>query len=169
MVDVTDSKNKHMLSVHKNSEKYKQLIEATNTAYVILNSEGRILESNQIFKNLLCCGENCPCLLNQPINSFINNNTLSDFNLAFEKVLNGETITSLEISMTKDTISKWFNANISMIENGEKKVFCLMTDVTQRKIEEQKKMINKEKSNDTLRNHILGLRAKIKQINNSEF
>ena len=167
MVDITSQKTKHKQAIQKNSEKYKQLIEATHTAYMILDSQGNIKEANDTFKEMLSCGEKCMCP-DKNIRSMVNNISISDFDSAWKSIMQGRTIINLELSLHYENVSKWVNMNVSLIENGEKKIFCLMTDISRRKIEEQKKMIEKERHKDSLKKHILQLRSKIKEINSNK-
>jgi hypothetical protein len=52
----------------------------------------------------------------------------------------------------------WIRLSAGLIENGEKKLFFLMQDITAIKIEESKKFINDQKQRDKLKQHILRIR-----------
>jgi len=161
--DITDEiLSQKMLEA--NSEKYKKMIESTNTAYMILDYNFKIIESNQIFADLMDCDDPKELIGKDPHN-WITAEFQSSIGSALYSLKQGEIINNLELSMVNDKGSNlWINMNASLIENGGKNIFCLVRDISKRKQSEIKKYIHSQKQKDKMRQSIVQMRSQIKQI-----
>lgn len=150
--------------LEKNAQKYKYLIEQTNTAYVIMDTKLRIIEANKIFANLMDYKSTDNLIGNCP-RSWVAHRDIEIFDDAFEALLRGEPINDLELNLSSNegrSISVTISANI--IENGGKKIFCLIRNISQRKMAEKKKYIEEQKKKDRLKQNILEIRGKLRDI-----
>jgi len=147
--------------LRKNNIKYKSLIESTNTAYIILNEDLEIMETNKIFLKLIA-SENLYECLGKSINLWIAPKDAEKVEKSFTNLINGKPINDLEIHIItdkNDIVCVSLNANI--IENGDTKIFCLIRNIAARKTIESEKYIREEKKRDRLRQNILNLRNHI--------
>lgn len=147
----------------KNSQKYKSLLEATQTAYVITDTEFKIIETNSVFDNLMkytpeqIYGHNIRCLISAKDIQFFDN--------MFLKLLSGQFVNNLEIALltsNKTEINVSITAN--MVENGESKIICVLRDITDKKREENKKFIRSQQQKDQLRQEIASVRDSLTRI-----
>jgi PAS domain S-box-containing protein len=159
MYDVT-KEVKTQKKIIESTEKWKMLIESTKTAYLILNEKGNIIDANQLAFSLI--GSESNEILKQNFRLFISPESVSRYDNAIHLLLNGENIENLELGVKPNNFWKskvsWIRLSAGLIENGEKKLFFLMQDITAIKIEESKKFINDQKQRDKLKQHILRIR-----------
>ena len=151
-----------------NNEKYKSLIESTNTAYIILNKKLEIIEANIVFLQLIKSKNLYDCL-GKSLSMWISPKYSEIYNKSFENLLNGKAIEDLElylISESNEIVCVSIYANI--IENGETKIFCLVRNIATRKTIESKKYISEQKKKDKLKQNLLALREQISK-NNKKF
>ena len=78
--------------------------------------------------------------------------------MAWQSLLTGNTIDSLEIGIYKNNITKWFTVNANLIENGGKRIYCIMSDISTKKNKEKRKTITNEKKKDKIKQEILKIR-----------
>ena len=150
--------------IKKSEEKYRNLIEFTNTAYVILDCKLKILEANDNYLSLIGC-DNIDDILNQNPRSWVVEKDISKFDRAYKALLDGEPVNDLEIEILNErnqVICTTMNANI--IENGDKKIFCLVRNVSNRKTGEEMKYIKTQKQKDQIRQTIKGFRSVLHEI-----
>lgn len=147
--------------------KWKTLIESTNTAYIILNDKGIIEEANERMISLLGCKEMSDLVGRNP-RSIIAIADICKYDSAIKKLLNGEGIENLELNIHSNEFFKcsatWISMNAGIFENGRKKIFCLMRDITELKLKEVKKFILNQKKRDMLRQNILKIRNKLQEM-----
>ncbi len=150
--------------LEKNAQKYKMLIEKTNTAYFILDIKLRIIEANSIYIQLMEA-ENESGLLGRNPRSWVAAEDIQIFDDTFNELLNGNPINDLELSLVTDK-QKFINVTISanIIENGGKKIFCLLRNISQKKIQEKKQYIEQQKKKDRLKQNIIEIRKTLKDI-----
>jgi len=146
-----------------NGEKYRNLIESTKTAYVILNMEGCITETNDSFNKIILgtssdlIGKNFRCLVFSKDVKF--------FDEAYERLLNGELISNMEIMLRnvhRNPISVTLSANV--LENGNRQIVCLLRDISKEKTAESRKYIQEQKKKDKLKQSIVSIRSIFKKI-----
>jgi PAS domain S-box-containing protein len=145
----------------ENTYKYKNLIESTGTAYMILDMNLDIMEFNATLSELL--GKDN--LAGKNPRSWVLNKDIETFDDAMKLLMNGNPVNDLEIRFigNKDNvICVTINANI--IENGERKIFCLMRNVSYRKNEEERKYIENQKQKDRIKQNIMQMRNQLKKI-----
>jgi len=150
-----------------NGEKYRNLIESTQTAYVILNLSLQITEVNNIFCELL--GINADSLKGKLFRNLVASNDIILFDNIAEKLRDGCATNNIEImlrSPKKELVAVSLSAN--MVENGEHKIICLLRDISDKKKAEIREYIEGEKKKDKLKQHISVLRGIFKQIQNKE-
>lgn len=162
-----DEQKKNILKIESNLKKYKQMIESTEISYLILNSEGEIVECNNNFCELLPCGDNN--IFKKPLRALVSTESIPVFDKSWKDLKSGETINSVEISLSKNGVFKWVSLNASMIQNGGEKVFMLMSDISRKKNEEIKGIIDKAKKRDKLIHNIRDIKQSLKRINVNDF
>jgi hypothetical protein len=86
--------------------------------------------------------------------------------LAFDKLIShNEPIRDLEINMvinSKEKILVNLIANIT--NNGDSRIFCLVRDATQRKMERDRELINKQKKKDKLMQKVREIRNQLQKL-----
>jgi len=146
-----------------NGEKYRNLIESTKTAYVILNMSGCITETNDSFDKIILStssdliGKNFRCL--------VFSKDVKLFDEAYEQLLKGELVSNMEIMLRnahRNPISVTLSANI--LENGNRQIVCLLRDISKKKTAESRKYIQEQKQKDRLKQNIVSIRSIFKKI-----
>jgi PAS domain S-box-containing protein len=147
--------------------KLKTLIESTNTAYIILDERGIIEEANERMISLLGCKETSDLVGKSP-RAIISKQDIAKYDSAIEKLLMGESVENLELNIHSSNFLKcsatWISMNAGLFENGKRKIFCLMRDITELKLQEVKRFILNQKKRDMLRQNILKIRDKLKEM-----
>ena len=145
-------------------EKYKFLIEASNTAYVILDLNLKVLDANQLYVSAFGF-DTVQDIIGYDIRPCVNADNLEIFNQAFNKILNGEKVQDVEIELTnRDKEYVAIRLSGSIIENGDKKIFCLVKFISEMKQRQKTKIKNREKCKIELQKD---LQSFIKCIDNS--
>lgn len=150
-----------------NGEKYRNLIESTQTAYAILNMSMQIIETNDIFNELL--GIDYENLKGRAFRHLVASQDIIVFDEAVEKLLKGSLINNVEImlrSPKKKLLAVCLSANV--VENGENKIICLLRDASRKKKDDIKRYIEEQKKKDRLKQNITALRGVFKQIQKKE-
>ncbi len=160
IVDI-DSEKKISLTLKDNVHKYQQLLDSTNTIYLILNTDSNINECSESFIDLLGFRNSPNGVNNIPLRALVSTESIPTYDAAWKKIMEGKTVTNVEISLTKDSAFKWASMNASLFNNGYKKVFVLLADISNKKRKEMEQLIQKEKRRDKLRNNIRDLRKTI--------
>lgn len=147
----------------KSEEKYRNLLEFTNTAYIIMNEKLEIVEANTTFSNLMGFDshENA---LGRNIRAWIIKEDIEKFDNSFSELLKGKAIDDLEIQIINESgqiICISLIANLT--ENGIKKIFCLVRDISKRKVIEQQKYIEEQRQRDRIRKSVSELRDILKK------
>jgi PAS domain S-box-containing protein len=150
--------------LEKNAKKYKALIEQTNTAYIIMDTKFRIVEANKNFFDLIGSKSDKEIIGRNP-RCWVFNGDVKIFDEAFNALLAGLPINDLELTFINDkNVSIDVTVNANVIENGGKRIFCLLRNISHRKIEEKKKYIEQQKRKDKLRQNIMEIRGKLRDI-----
>jgi len=140
-----------------NSKKYRGLIEVTQTAYVILDTSFKITEVNNIFEQLMNCASGQ--MIGDNLRSFISSEDMKKFDNMAELLLDGKFINNLEMALiTSDKRQIVVTLSANMLENGDKKIICLLRDISNKKTEEAKKYIKQQQQKDKLRQDITLIR-----------
>lgn len=148
-------------SIHK----WTDLIESTKTAYIIMNENGIVTETNSQMLSLI--GFNDPNeLIGLDPKSIICSSDICKYDEAIKKILNGEYIKDLELCLLgkKNYKASWISINAGIIENGGRRIFCLIRDISETKVEETKKFIEDQKQRDKLKQSIIRVRDQIDKI-----
>jgi len=166
MFDITEEKRLKDKS-SENLKKFKNLLETTKTAFVILNGYNEIYEANDVFYDLVKC-EDRKLLLGKKFIELPIPEDRSKIKRAFERLENGMAIEDLEVcfKIEDQKESIWVRINANIMENGERKTFCLVRDITSKKVEEFKKYIENQKQKDKLKQNINKIRENIQDIIN---
>jgi PAS domain S-box-containing protein len=165
VIDV-DKEKRNYITLNKNLQKYKSLLESTGTLYLITNGEGDIKDFSPKFHEFMACE---PRLVeHRTFRSFVSAESMSVYDEAWGRLKQGQNVNCVELLLVKNSVPKWVSINASMMSNGESSVFIIITDITERKVKEFKSIIEREKSRDKLRNNIKGLRDKIRKIGNND-
>jgi len=165
VVDIDQEKRSSL--IHENNVlKYKQLLDSTHAIYLILDEEGDIKEFCETFLELFGGNYNKACLDGKSLRALISTESMPVFDEAWGRINEGHTVSCVEIALTKGDSFRWVSMNASMLQNGGKKIFILLTDITARKRKEFERLIAKEKHRDKLRNNITDLRNTIERMGN---
>jgi len=165
MIDITPSKIAHK-KLEYHVRKYQQLLDSTNTVYIISDEEGEIRD---VSKNLMTLfGTDCQvsCLIGKYLRAFVSSESIPAFDSAWKRIIKGQTVNAIEIALAKKDAFKWVSLNASLFCNGGSKVFILLTDITERKRADYEHLIAREKSRDKIRNNIRDIRNAIERIGN---
>lgn len=151
--------------IKRSEEKYRGLIEFTNTAYVIMDTKLNILDANDIFLKLFGF-KKIKEVIDKKLRSWVMCKQMEDFDVAIDRMLKGKRIDDKEIHFVTDTdkiIYAAISANI--VQNGEEKIMCLIRNVSHRKTEEEQKYIESQKEKDKIRQNIFKIRSSLKRLN----
>lgn len=160
MEDITEQINLET-KLRNNNIKYKSLIESTNTAYIILNEELDIMETNEVFLKLIK-SDSLYSFLGKPLSLWIAPKYSETFEKSFKALLKGQAINDLELYLVTDAndlVCVSLHANI--IENGNTRIFCLVRNINNRKIIESEKYISEQKKKDRLKQNIFAFRSQL--------
>lgn len=148
----------------RNEEKYRSLIEATNTAYIIMDTKFEIMEANQAYINLMGY-QSMEDIEGRNPRSWIIQEDIEKFDNAFKGILNGNVINDLEIHLHNNNNKLiCVSINGSVIENGGKKIFCLIRNISDRKTIEAQKYIKEQKQKDRIKQNIIQIRGQLKRL-----
>jgi len=146
-------------------EKYKDLIEFTNTGYVIMNTNLAILECNQNFASIL--GKNSlGSIINNSLKLWVHIDDIHKFETSFKKLIKDKIqINNLEINIVdaKDQL-KPIHLVANIIENGENRILCLIRSMMEEKIDRDIKRIHSQKHKDALLQKIREIRSDLKKL-----
>jgi len=164
--DITEKiylKNK----IAKEAEKYKNLIEFTNTAYMIMNTKMSIHDINNHFLDLIKNPSIEEVIGTNP-RAWVSCRDIKKFDDAFKNlVFSKKNIENLEIIMYDYNNQEiYVSINASLNTNGKTKIFCLMRDISKVKEGEMRRYIANEKKKDRLKQSIKEIRGKIKHLTN---
>ena len=147
----------------KNLKRFKDLIEITKTAYLMMSVDGVIKETNSVFLEMVMC-ENGKSVIGHNISDLVSKDSVSKIKKGLSLLDKGIAIEDLELCLDnffcKNKIM-WIRFNANIMENGEKNVMCLMHDITSKKIKEFEKYISGQKQKDRVRQNISIFRNKI--------
>jgi PAS domain S-box-containing protein len=151
----------HEKYIH-NLEKFTNLISSTKSIYLILNEDNTIREASPNILELLDLDPHS--LEGQNILDIVVGEDIQKLKKSLEKLTNGTAIEDLELCLkTKNpNICKWTTINANSMQNGCLTTFCLIKDITEKKMEYFKKYINEQKQKDRLLQAVEALEQKIK-------
>jgi len=159
--DITERK-KMELKIHKSEEKYRSLIEFTNTAFIILDTKLRIIETNATFMNLVELPSET-FILNSSLRSWVVGKDIDKFDESFKQVLNGKILDDMEINLINENgPNVYVGISANIIENGEKRIFCLLRDKSFKKEAMSQQYIRKQKKKDKLIQKLTEIRNELK-------
>lgn len=162
--DITEKK---MLEgqLTKSEEKYKNLIEFTNTSYLIMDDKLKITDANKNFCKLMEVG-NKDKIIGYNLRTWVCSNQMSVFDNAFSCLLKGKKIINdLELSLSNENGNKvHVSVNANLTKNGETKIFCLMSDISHRKMLEQVEYVKKQKQKDRIKKNILDIKKELESL-----
>ena len=143
--DVSDKKDLECKLV-KSEDKYRNLIEFTNTSYIIMSKKLKVIEVNENFVNLMEASSKKE-IIGRNIRSWITSKHISAFDSAFKCLTSGKkSVSDLEISMINEKGNKiYVSINGYLTKNGETKIFCLVSDISMRKMMQQAEHIRDQK------------------------
>ena len=156
--------HKKLLNV---SRKYQSLIELTGTAFIILNHNYDIIDSNARFRNILGLDDKLSIIGRNP-RSWLDHDSVKIFDDAISEIEKGNSPQNIEVLFTGKAgnnllISRsiWLNFIMSKVENGQKIIFCLVQDIGHKKLAEMKRYIHEQKRKDLLKQNIYKIRDQI--------
>jgi len=144
-------------------EKYRNLIEFTNTAYIIMDLDLQILETNKNFANIIGA-KSLDTIIGRNPRSWIYVNDITKFDNNFKSLRAGELVNDIEINLiTMQNQMVYVNLTSNIIENGQRKIFCLLRDISYKRIRLDSKRITEQKRKDKLIQSIRAIQKKIKK------
>lgn len=149
----------------KNEDKYKNLIDFTNTAFFILNIEMKIIEANQLFLDMV--GEKTLSdIIGLNPRLWVSAKNVEMFDEAFKALINNnEIIKELEVVFISESNKPVFTViNANILENGAKKILCLLRDISDKASEKNSLFIEKEKRKDVIRQSVQDIKGNILKI-----
>ena len=149
----------------QNEEKYRNLIEFTNIGFVILNLKLEILEANKTYKKIIG-NESDKDILGRNPRSWVSSEDIENFDKAFRKLLAGHAINDLEltfISENKELVYVRLNANL-ILENGDRKIICLIKDISDQRALKELQYIEQQKFKDKLKQNISQFRKSLREV-----
>jgi len=148
----------------KSEEKYRNLIESTNTGYIIMDMDLNILESNQNFFNMMRAKANKDIIGKNP-RAWVTKQYIDGLDRGFKDLLNGRSIEDIEIGMFNCNGEIIFvNISANIIENGSRKIFCLIRDISDKKRINDKQYIEDQKQRDKIKQNIMDIRGQLNKI-----
>jgi len=159
------------LNYNEIKDKYKNIIDFTNTGYVIMDTKLNIMESNFAFATMLGFTSDKE-IIGKNLRTWIAARDIKKFDDAFtfittenEKNGNGKKINNLELFINNEAKKNvYISIDSNVIQNGITKIFCLIRDITHKKILEDIKYIEEQKKKDRMKQDIIGIRNKIKEL-----
>jgi len=150
--------------LQQSETKYRNLIEFTNTAYIIMDMDLRILETNKNFADLIHVSS-LDSLIGRNPRSWVFVNDIPKFDNHFNKLLSGHPTHDIEINFVNNKGKLiYLSLTTGIIENGNKKIFTLLRDISYKKIDIDSKRIHEQKKKDKLIQAVRKIRNKIKNI-----
>ena len=159
--DVTEKKSLEG-ELTKSEDKYKDLIEFTNTSYVIMDQKLRILDVNDNFVKIMEA-EGKERLVGNSLRAWVCSKQMTLFDNAFSCLLKGKKIINdLEMAFSNENGNKiYVSVNANLIKNGRTKVFCLISDISHRKMVQQVEYIKKQQQKDRIRQNIVDIKKQL--------
>jgi transcriptional regulator with PAS, ATPase and Fis domain len=144
-------------------DKYKNLISQTQTSFCITDKDGKILEKNDIFDDIVNISDN-------NVLDAIHNKNISKNWIRLTESTSAKSPLTMEVQIrNKNEELKWFELTCNSFMNGSEfdtvKMICLWKDITENKEKETKLYINKEKNKDAIRQKIISIKNKRKMHN----
>jgi hypothetical protein len=95
--------------------------------------------------------------------SWIHVSDISKFDRSFDSLLDGKFVNDLEISLVNEKGQNvYVSLTTNIIENGDKKIFCLLRDISHKRVNIDSKRIAEQKKKDKLIQAIRAIRSQIK-------
>jgi len=162
--DVSEKKNLEG-KLSNSEEKYKNLIEFTNTSYVIMDQKLKIIDANENFIKIMGATDKKE-IIGNTLRTWVCSNQISKFDNAFSCLAKGKKIIhDLELSLkNEDGCIVYVSINANLTKNGQTKVFCLISDISHRKMLEQAEYIKEQKQKDRIRKNILDIRDGLQSL-----
>ena len=159
--------NNYSISLNANMKAYIGLLDLMKIAYVIIDPDCYVVETNTYFNNILrdsnLVGCNFEELIDKPF--------LDDFNDSLEKMFNGDAAEDLELKLIKnngsDTVCAWIRLNGNSIDYNGHKILIMIKDISTKKNNEYIKFIEREKKRDMLKQNIKLVRQQLKVYDNA--
>jgi PAS domain S-box-containing protein len=153
--------------IHNKSNLLEMLIKSTKTAYIILDQNGNIIESNEYFSQMLKC-DNSINIIGKSAKLFICEKDWVKYDSVINNLLNGCEVEDIELCINNNILFKtdimWINIKAGLMKNGTINIFCIVNDITNTKQKEIGKYILDEKKKDKIKQSIL----KLKQFNKTK-
>jgi len=162
--DVTEKKDLEG-KLSKSEDKYKNLIEFTNTSYVIMNKKLKIIEVNNNFVDLMEAKSKKE-IIGRNLRSWVSSKRMSSFDAAFKcLVKNNKHINDLEVLLVNEKGNKaYISVNGYLTQNGNTKIFCLISDISMRKMMQQAEFIKNQKQKDRIKHNIMEIQNQLRDL-----
>jgi len=149
----------------QNTRAYVELMTETHTAFVYLNIQGIMLDTNQSFADMIGVKDKNR-LKGKSIYDFVVEKDFSNFEIMWDSLKSGKPAEDISIrfySPNKNT-SRWLSIRGALIRQTQNRIIWLVRDVTEQKVAEQKTLIAKRKKQDRLRQTLSKLRGDLNNM-----
>jgi len=144
-------------------EKYRNLIEFTNTGYIIMTPDMKIVELNSNAAKLMGYDNPDEAIGSNP-RSMVSCKDIERFDLAFDSLSHTKGVDNLKISLkVKSGKATFVSMNACLINSNQNKIFCMMRDITAEMQEEQQTFITKQRQKDKIVQNMRDIRSKLRQ------
>jgi len=161
ILDISEKKETEEKLI-KNEKTFRELIECTQTAYVVMDEKLLIQEANTILSEMM--NLNTSDIIGQNPRTWVDNNDIERFDRIFAGVINGRPIEESEIKFKlPNGKSLYVIVNANIIINGGKRIMCLIRDITEKKNIEQVQYVAEQHKKDRIKQKISEIRTQLKQ------
>ena len=156
-----ESKNLANQKLRNNMWKYTELLEGTNTAYVVLDENRLMIEANKVFAEILSLRSVAMLLGESPLMWIKSQVDKDKFSKYLNSLLENEKTHDIEIRLSSEYKSAWVSISGYVMENGGKSIFLLIKNISFKKMVESQKSIEQQKRKDKLKQTIAQVREKL--------
>jgi len=156
-----ESKNLANQKLRNNMWKYTELLEGTNTAYVVLDENRLMIEANKVFAEILSLRSVATLLGESPLMWIKSQVDKDKFSKYLNSLLENEKTHDIEIRLSSEYKSAWVSISGYVMENGGKSIFLLIKNISFKKMVESQKSIEQQKRKDKLKQTIAQVREKL--------
>ena len=145
-------------NINDNFDNCMELLNFTNTAFLLLDKNKNILSTNNMLCNIIGCADSST-IISKSIYNIVDLEDHKKIEDSWSKMLNGVCVDGLEIKLKKhDNNIAWVNVSGNSIMVTQNKILWILKDISDKKMDDHKKYIEKEKKKDMVKSSIKDLR-----------
>lgn len=159
--------NNYSITLSSNMKTYIELLDLMKISYLILNTNGIIIENNEYLNSIF----KTPNLIGEKLEKWIDKCSIDTFKYSFENMINGELYEDVEIKIFKEnnqnTVSAWLRISGNSINYNGHKILILAKDISNLKNAEYNKYLQQQKKRDLIKQNISTIRQQLQVLNNA--